>query len=225
MPQNHTQIREKPSEKHANLSNVKKFPKYERFVENVRYFAIEECRLFTDAIANQEHKLMMLLIYETGCCVGEFVQILLKHLDFLNSAVFFSAANTKTKHQRTGHIPRVLINEIVMYLWIQDIMAKLTYKVFDSEDFLFHPNNRKGPMYTCNLYVKSLKSYLSKSSSIQMKSSKRKKRQNKRIVELVCPKCLSVFRFYRNEIKPVCEYCNTTLVIPKKNPKNKQRFK
>ena len=66
--------KKKPSEKHANLSNVKKFPKYERFGENVRYFAIEEWRLFTDAIANQEHKLMMFLIYETRCRVGEFVQ-------------------------------------------------------------------------------------------------------------------------------------------------------
>ena len=79
-------------------------------------------------------------------------------------------------------------------------------------------------MYTCNLYVKSLKFSLLKSSWLQMKSSTHKKRQNKRIIELVCPKCLSVFRFHRNEIKPVCEYCNTTLVIPKKNSKNKQKF-
>ena len=151
-------------------------------------------------------------------------RIRLKHLDFLNSAVFFPAANTKIKHQRTSHIPRELINEIVMYLWIQGRMAKRTYKVFDGEDFLFHPNNSKGPMYTCNLYVKSFKSFLLKSSSIQMKSSTRKKSQNKRIIELVCPKCLSIFRFYKNEIKPVCEYCNTTLVIPEKNSKNKQKF-
>ena len=57
-----------------------------------------------------------------------------------------------------------------------------------------------------------------------MKSSKLKIRQNKRIVELACPKCLSTFRFHNNEIKPVCEYCNTTLVIPEKNSKNKQKF-
>lgn len=57
---------------------------------------------------------MMLLIYETGCRVSEFVQIPLKHLDFLNSYVFFPAANTKTKHQCTSHIPRGLMNYIAM---------------------------------------------------------------------------------------------------------------
>ena len=55
MPQNHTQIRDKLPEKQANLSNVKKLPKYERFGEHVRYFTIDEFRLFTDAIDSQEY--------------------------------------------------------------------------------------------------------------------------------------------------------------------------
>lgn len=152
MPKKHIQHREKATENSAILSNVKKSRQYERCGEYVRYFTIDEFRLFTDAIDRQEHKLMMFLIplSGTGCRVGEFVQIRLKHLDFLNSAVFFPAANTKTKHQRSSHIPRGLMNDIVMYLRAQNRMAKRTYRVFDGEDFLFRPHHCKQVPYTTN---------------------------------------------------------------------------
>ena len=94
--------------------------------------------------------MFMIPLSGTGCRVGEFVQIRLKHLDFLNSAVFFPAENTKTKHQRSSHIPRGLMNDIVMYIRGQNRMTKRTYRVFDGEDFLFRPHHRKRVPYTTN---------------------------------------------------------------------------
>jgi len=164
MPQNYPQHREKATENSVILSNVKKSRQYDRFGEYVRYFTIDEFQLFTDAIDRQEHKLMMFLIplSGTGCRVGEFVQIRLKHLDFLNSAVFFPAANTKTKHQRSSHIPRGLMNDIVMYLRGQNRMAKRTYRVFDGEDFLFRPHHRKRVPYTTNRIRQIFQHYVRK---------------------------------------------------------------
>ena len=162
MTQNHAQIRVKTPQKQSVSSNVKKRRKYERFGEHVRYFTIDEWRLFTDAIDNQEHKLMMRLIYETGCRVGEFVQIRLKHLDFLNSSVFFPAANTKTKHQRTSYIPKGLMNDIVIYVRFQKRMAKRTSKIFNSDNFLFRLHNKKGIQYTANRIRQIFQHYVRK---------------------------------------------------------------
>ena len=162
MAKNYAQISQKVARKRANSSNVKQSRKYERFGEHVRYFTNDEWRLFTDAIDSQDHKLMMLLIYETGCRVGEFVQIQLKHLDFLNRSVFFPAANTKTKHQRTSYIPRGLMNDIVIYLRAQSRMPKRTYQVFNSEDFLFRSHDKKGHSYTPNRIRQIFQKYVHK---------------------------------------------------------------
>ena len=149
MTKNHTKSSLNQASNRAIPSNVKKSRKYERFGEQIRYFTLSEWKLFIDTIDNQKHKLMMLLIYETGCRVGEFVQIQLKHLDFLNSAVFFPAENTKTKRQRTSHIPKGIMNDIIIYLRSQNRMAKRTLQISKSEDYLFR-SSRKNTKYTSN---------------------------------------------------------------------------
>ena len=62
----------------ALASNVKKSRKYERFGETIRYMTWEEWQLFLGIIDNYRHKLMMQMIYELGCRVGEFVTHLLQ---------------------------------------------------------------------------------------------------------------------------------------------------
>ena len=65
------------------LSNVKRSSKsrsYGRFGETIRYLTVDELQQFFDAIDSYRHKLMMRMIYELGCRVGEFVRIQLKHL-------------------------------------------------------------------------------------------------------------------------------------------------
>ena len=55
---------------------------------------------------------MMKLLYETGCRVGEFTKIQLKHVDFNNATVYFPKDNTKTKRSRTSNIPDSLAEEL-----------------------------------------------------------------------------------------------------------------
>ena len=123
---------------------------------------MEEWQLFTNVIDNHEHKLMMKIIYETGCRVGEFTQIQLKHLDFLNSSIFFPADNTKTKHQRTSFIPKGLLNDIIIYLRSQNRMAKRTHTTLFNEDYLFRPQNNKKTNYTPNRIRQIFQKYVNK---------------------------------------------------------------
>jgi len=101
------------SSKRVPGSNVKNSKKYDRFGETIRYLTLEELHLFFDSIDNYRHKLMLQMIYELGCRVGEFVRIQLKHLSFQKSSVYIPPENTKTGHRRTSHLPRGLMNEII----------------------------------------------------------------------------------------------------------------
>ena len=77
---------------------------------------IEELQQFFDVIEDYRHKLMMRMIYELGCRVGEFVRIQLKHLSFGRNTVYFPAEYTKTKQRRVSHLPAGLMNEIKSFL-------------------------------------------------------------------------------------------------------------
>ena len=88
---------EKRGEKRARNSNVKHIQKYENSGENFRFMTFIEWQKFLGVIDDFKHKLMMRLLYELSCRVGELVRIQLKHPYFNNSSIFFPAENTKTK--------------------------------------------------------------------------------------------------------------------------------
>jgi integrase/recombinase XerD len=137
----------------ATLSNVKepkKTNRYERFGETIRYMTVEELQQFLNVIEDYRHKLMMQVIYELGCRVGEFVRIQLKHLNFSRCAVYFPAENTKTKQRRVSHLPPGLMNEIKSLLRQKGRMAHRTERLYDPEEYLFHPGRSAKRRYTEN---------------------------------------------------------------------------
>jgi len=79
---------------------VKPSQKYDRFGETIRYLTLPELQQFFDAIEIYRHKLMMQMVYELGCRVGEFVRIQLKHLNFSRDTILFPEENTKTGRRR-----------------------------------------------------------------------------------------------------------------------------
>lgn len=102
--------------KRGLTSNVKEIRKHERFGETIRYMTLEEWQRFLDSIDKYEHKLMMRLIYELGCRVGEFVRIRLRDIDFGRGRVFFPRENTKTGRRRVSYLPLGLVNELKSWL-------------------------------------------------------------------------------------------------------------
>ena len=134
----------------AERSNVKSSRNYERFGETIRYLTLEELRRLFDCIEDYRHKLMLELVYQLGCRVGEFVRIQLKHLDFGRSSVYFPAENTKTRSRRTSWVPRGLMNEVASMLKSQGRMGKRDGSVRKPESFLFHPPGKPGRRYSEN---------------------------------------------------------------------------
>jgi len=143
--------------------NVKPFSKNRNFDENFKYMTLIEWQKFLGVIDNFKHKLMMRILYESGCRVGESVRIQLKHLDFINCAIFFPAENTKTKHARTSHIPEELMNDVKTLLRLEDRMAKRSDRITRSEKFLFMSNDYRTVHITPNRVRQIFQKYIIKS--------------------------------------------------------------
>lgn len=146
----------------GKTSNVKPSPKYERFGETIRYLTLPELQKLFDQIEDYRHKLMLRMIYELGCRVGEFVKIQLKHLDFNRSTVFFPAENTKTAKRRTSHLPQGLMNEVVSLLRSEGRMGKRSFEVKHPESYLFHPPKRPSAPYSTNRLRQIFQVYVKK---------------------------------------------------------------
>lgn len=134
----------------TNVKSSRKRSRYDHFGEHIRYLSVEEWTQFLDAIEDYRHKLMMRVIYELGCRVGEFVRIQLKHLSFARSTVYFSAENTKTRQRRVSHLPSGLMNEIKSLLRQQGRMAHRTERLLRPNEYLFFPANDPKRRYTEN---------------------------------------------------------------------------
>ena len=123
----------------SNVKSVKSKLRQERFGDAIRYLTTAEWNRLLDAVDVYRHKLMLQLIYELGCRVGEFVRIRLADLDFFNSSVFIPAAHTKTRQRRVSHLPAGLFNEIKSMLRQQGRMAKRSDQVPRPGEYLFYP--------------------------------------------------------------------------------------
>ena len=128
--------------KAANSSNVKSSRRYERFGETIRYLTHQELQQLFDCIDSYRDKLMLQIIYELGCRVGEFVRIQLKHLNFSRSTILIPEENTKTRHRRFSYLPAGLMNEVRSLLKAQGRMSKREEVLKDEETYLFHPPGR-----------------------------------------------------------------------------------
>jgi len=142
------------------MSNVESSRKYERFGETIRHLTVEELQRFFDSIDNYPHKLMLQMVYELGCRVGEFVRIRLRDLNFARSSVFFPVENTKTKQRRTSHLPRGLMNEVRSFLKAEGRITIRDGRVKRPNEFLFHPPSRPLEHYSENRLRQVFHGYL-----------------------------------------------------------------
>ncbi len=149
-------------EKKAAASNVKRSRKYERFGETIRYMTWEEWQRFLGTIDNYKHKLMMLMIYELGCRVGEFVRIRLADIDFARGRIFFPKENTKTGRRRVSHLPPGLVNDLKGLLKNQGRMGQRDDRIRSPSKFLFSSSRRYAWPYTENRLRQIFLVYVSK---------------------------------------------------------------
>ncbi|MBE7558416.1 site-specific integrase [bacterium] len=143
-------------------SNVKSSQKYERFGETIRYLTLPELQQLFDSITDYRHKLMLRLIYELGCRVGEFVRIQLKHVNFAQGSITFPAAKTKTRQFRISHAPRGLLNEILSLLKREGRATRRLGRILKPETYLFHPPGHPNWHYSENRIRQIFQRYVRK---------------------------------------------------------------
>ena len=143
-----------------NVKSSRKSGQYDRFGETIRYMTIEELHQFFSVIDNYYHKLMMRVIYELGCRVGEFVRIQLKHLSFSRCSIFFPAENTKTRNRRTSHLPAGVMNEIKSMLRQEGRMAQRSETIYKPGEFLFSPFSNSKRRYSENRLRQIFRKYV-----------------------------------------------------------------
>jgi len=146
----------------GNVNVFEKKRKASKFGENLHYFTEENLQRLWDVIDNYEHKLMLRLIYESGCRVGEFVQIRLCHINFRENAIFFPAENTKTKDRRSSYVSQGLINELKDYLKRNGMMTKREEQIKDPNAFLLPSTQNPTGHETSRRWQHIFKQYVEK---------------------------------------------------------------
>lgn len=142
--------------------NVKHFSNDSQNQENFRYMSPIEWQMFLGSIDNFRHKLMIRLLYELGCRVGELVKIQIKHLDFNNHSIYFPAENTKTRSARTSTIPVELMSDVKTLLRQGKRMAKRSELIKYPEDYLFLSNDYRTAHITPNRVRQIFQKYILK---------------------------------------------------------------
>jgi integrase len=133
-----------------------------QFGENLHYLTEENLQRFWDTIDDYGHKLMLRLIYELGCRVGEFVQIRLRHINFREKSIFFPAENTKTKERRTSYVPQGLMNELKDYLKREGMVTKRDETIKEPDAFLLPSTQNSTGHMTTRRWQHIFKEYIDK---------------------------------------------------------------
>ena len=113
-------------QKTAKRTNVNSKQNYSKFGEHLHYLTLEKLQVLWESVDDSRDKLILKLIFELGCRVGEFTKIQLKHINFQDCSIFFPAENTKTRERRTSFIPRKGKVKIVQNL---GLWAKALYNL------------------------------------------------------------------------------------------------
>ena len=117
-------------------------------IKGVNYLTIEQFNQLDSSISNKRDKLILHIIYETGCTVNELVQIKIKDIDFKNS-IKFPSKNTKMNKERVSYVSAELLKEI-----------KIFSKGKKANDFLF--STRQGEGITTKRVRQIMQSYSKK---------------------------------------------------------------
>lgn len=82
----------------------------------IKYLKKEEWLKLLDSIDNFRDMVIIEVLYETGCRVGEVAKMNIEDIDFEERFVRIPAENTKTKVGRTVYIPHGVLSKVKAYL-------------------------------------------------------------------------------------------------------------
>ncbi len=82
----------------------------------IKYLKKEDWNKLRDTIDSFRDMVVIELLYETGCRVGEVAKMEIEDIDFQASFVRIPAKNTKTRTGRTVFIPQGILSKVKAYL-------------------------------------------------------------------------------------------------------------
>jgi len=69
-------------QKTTKTSNVNSKQNYSKFGDHLHYLTPEKLQVLWEFVDDSRNKLILKLIFELGCRVGEFTQVQFKHINF-----------------------------------------------------------------------------------------------------------------------------------------------
>jgi integrase len=82
----------------------------------IKYLKKEEWKKLLDCIDNFRDMVIIELLYESGCRVGELSLVKIEDIDFQAGFLRVLAENTKTRTGRTVYIPQGVLSRVKAYL-------------------------------------------------------------------------------------------------------------
>ena len=82
----------------------------------IKYLKKEEWKKLLDCIDNFRDMVIIELLYETGCRVGELSKMFIQDVDFQEGFIRIPMENTKTRTGRTVYIPQGILSRVKAYL-------------------------------------------------------------------------------------------------------------
>lgn len=90
-----------------------------KFQETIKYLDRDEWICLKEAIDNPRDKLIIRLLHDSGCRVGELCLMKIEDIDFDNRFIRIPAENTKIHEGRTVRVNADLLNDLKGYLSLQ----------------------------------------------------------------------------------------------------------
>lgn len=102
-------------------------PRTKKFQDSIKYLKKDEWQKLKECVDSFRDKILILLLYSTGCRVGELCLMKVEDIDFEAGFIRIPAENTKTREPRTVRIGREILNELKAYLKLEKRKAGLLF--------------------------------------------------------------------------------------------------
>jgi integrase len=99
------------------------------FQDTIKYLKKDEWQSLKSCIDNIRDKLLITLLYSTGCRVGEICQITVENLDFESEFIRIPAENTKTREPRTVRVGTEVLNDLKAFMKAHKIKDGRIFKI------------------------------------------------------------------------------------------------
>lgn len=103
-------------------------PTGKKFQDNIKYLKREEWQRLRESIDCFRDRLIILLLYSTGCRVGELCRMRIEEIDFESGFMRIPGENTKTKVPRTVRVGKEVLSEIRAFLRMEKRRAGLVFR-------------------------------------------------------------------------------------------------